>query len=394
MTKPIDVKPKTTFSKKLQETKRYKELSNLKNAYYELSLSKEKKQQQYLLFNGFKNLNTNQFENINYSWEKEYKKYAKIVEQRAYSIEEVVRRENEKLLSLDNYLEEDIFVKVFATLTLPSEYHPFKSIRNKDGRMYVQENPNFEFETIEDAIKLGYKKLNKIFQVFYKRVKNYTKQDLYYIKAVEVHDTLIPHIHFVLFFKQKHYSKIENLFYKVTNFYNLNQKEFEPSSMKTDLCSASRYLIKYIIKDLNSSLFIYTTRLLDGLKRKNKIRAFSCSALPLSVGVYKKIYTAIYHFDLKQNSTQTLKEKILQECKAKSIPIFLFIQDNLYLRKTVSKSSGLNVVKSFGKSSAMFKADFLYKRVEKLFKLVDFRIKYKSKLISKKQTYLKYTSGD
>ena len=40
--------------------------------------------------------------------------------------------------------------------------------------MYVQENPNFEFETIEDAIKLGYKKLNKIFQVFYKRVKNYT----------------------------------------------------------------------------------------------------------------------------------------------------------------------------------------------------------------------------
>ena len=394
MTKPIDVKPKTTFSKKLQETKRYKELSNLKNEYYELSLSKEKKQQQYFLLNGFKNLNTNQFENINYSWEKDYKKYAKIVEQRAYSIEEVVRRENEKLLSLDNYLNEDLFVKVFATLTLPSEYHPFKSIRNKDGRMYVQENPNFEFETIEDAIKLGYKKLNKIFQVFYKRVKNYTKQDLYYIKAVEVHDTLIPHIHFVLFFKQKHYSKIENLFYKVTNFYKINQKEFEPSSMKSNLHSASRYLIKYIIKDIHDSLFIYKTRLLDGLKRKNKIRAFSCSALPLSVGVYKKIYTAIYHFDLKQNSTQTLKEKILQDCKAKSIPIFLFIQDNLYLRKTVSKSSCLNVVKSFGKSNAMFKADFVYQRVEKLFKLVDFKIKYKSKLISEKQTYLKYTSGD
>ena len=97
---------------------------------------------------------------------------------------------------------------------------------------------------------------------------------------------------------------------------------------------------------------------------------------------------------LFRSSTQTLKEKILQDCKAKSIPIFLFIQDNLYLRKTVSKNSGLNVVKSFGKSSAMFKADFVYKRVEKLFKLVDFKIKYKSKLISEKQTYLKYTSGD
>ena len=85
---------------------------------------------------------------------------------------------------------------------------------------------------------------------------------------------------------------------------------------------------------------------------------------------------------------------VICQSEVKSIPIFLFIQDNLYLRKTVSKSSGLNVVKSFGKISAMFKADFVYKRVGKLFKLVDFKIKYKSKLISKKQTYLKYTSGD
>ena len=134
--------------------------------------------------------------------------------------------------------------------------------------------------------------------------------------------------------------------------------------------------------------------MLDGLKRKNRIRVFTCSALSLSVGIFKKIYTAIYQFDLKHNSTQTLKEKILQECKEKSIPIYLFIQDNLYLRKTVSKSSCLNVVKSFGKSNAMFKADFVYKRVAKLFKLVDFTIKYKSNLISKKQTYLKYRSGD
>ena len=384
MTKPIDVKQKTTFSKKLQETKRYKELSNLKNAYYELSLSKEKKQQQYLLFNGFKNLNTNQFENINYSWEKEYKKYAKLVEQRAYTIEEMVRRENEKLVDLnDEYLDENEFVKIFSTITLPSEYHPFKSCSNKNGRMYVQENPNFAFETIEDAIKLGYKKLNEIYQVFYKRVKNYTKKDLYYIKAVEFHETLIPHIHIVLFFRKKHFFKIHNLFNKVTNFYNLTRKEFESSSMKDNLHSASRYLIKYIIKDLNNSKFIYITRLLDGLKRKNKIRAFSSTILPLTVGVYKKIYFVLQHLDLK--------EKILQECKYKKIPIYLYIQDNLYLRKTVSKSDGSNVVKEFGGRNSLFKANFDYKKEGKDFKLVDFTIKYKSKIISKKQSYLKFS---
>ena len=163
MNKQIDVKPKTTFSRNIQSSNRYKELNNLKNEYYELSLKKEKNQQQYFFLNGFKNLNTNEFENINYSWEKEYKKYAKLVEQRAYTIEEMVRRENEKLVDLnDEDLDENEFVKIFSTITLPSEYHPFKSCSNKNGRMYVQDNPNFAFETIEDAIKLGYKKLNEI----------------------------------------------------------------------------------------------------------------------------------------------------------------------------------------------------------------------------------------
>ena len=153
--------------------------------------------------------------------------------------------------------------------------------------------------------------------------------------------------------------------------------------MKDNLHSASRYLIKYIIKDLNNSKFIYITRLLDGLKRKNKIRAFSSTILPLTVGVYKKIYFVLQHLDLK--------EKILQECKYKKIPIYLYIQDNLYLRKTVSKSDGSNVVKEFGGRNSLFKANFDYKKEGKDFKLVDFTIKYKSKIISKKQSYLKFS---
>ncbi len=36
------------------------------------------------------------------------------------------------------------------------------------------------------------KNLNNIYQTFYKRVKNYVKDDLYYVKAIENHQTYNP----------------------------------------------------------------------------------------------------------------------------------------------------------------------------------------------------------
>ena len=44
------------------------------------------------------------------------------------------------------------FCSVFITLTLPSRFHPFKSIATKQGRLYVEENKDFALFTVNPSI--------------------------------------------------------------------------------------------------------------------------------------------------------------------------------------------------------------------------------------------------
>ena len=110
----------------------------------------------YLQYNKFVNLSTKEQININYDFEKKYKEYSKITEQRAYTIQELSKRKE--------------FCSVFITLTLPSQFHPFKSIATSTGRLYVEDNKDFIFSSIKEAVSHGYKELNTIYQTFYKTV--------------------------------------------------------------------------------------------------------------------------------------------------------------------------------------------------------------------------------
>ena len=154
------------FSKKLQNhSTLYTELQENQKLYYEYSFEKENKQKNFLKYNQFLNTKTGEKLSLDYDFEKKYKEYSKITEQRAYTIQELAKRKG--------------FCSVFITLTLPSSYHPFKSIQSPKGRLYVEENQDFQFFSLKEAVESGYKKLNIIYQTFYKRLKNYVKNDLY-----------------------------------------------------------------------------------------------------------------------------------------------------------------------------------------------------------------------
>ncbi|RZV18662.1 hypothetical protein [Aliarcobacter butzleri] len=106
------------YSKKLQKnSKLYCELQENIRLYFEHSLEKEQKQKSYLEHHNFINYKTGEVLNINYDFEKKYKEYSKVVEQRALAIQELAKRD-ENMCS------------VFITLTLPSAYHPFRSIKS------------------------------------------------------------------------------------------------------------------------------------------------------------------------------------------------------------------------------------------------------------------------
>ena len=369
------------YSKKLQNnSKLYAELQDNIKFYINHSILKENKQKSYLKNTGFLNKKSGEYLNVEYDFEKKYKEYSKISEQRALTIQELAKRKE--------------FCSVFITLTLPSKYHPFKSIATKQGRLYVEENKEFAFNSIKEAVSCGYKELNSIYQTFYKRVKNYVKNDLYYVKAIENHQTTIPHLHLVLYFPLEYFDMVKATFSRVVEYFKLDRIDFEEVSFKENINYASKYLLKYIIKDLNNSSDILKARILDGWKRYHKIRVLTTSQLPLNVMVYKKIYKSVsfteknkINFNIDGNIF-SMREMIDIECRRVGLPIYLYFQDNFSIEKTILKSSGRKIIR-LGARNSLFRVKLVNEKQAKYYKIKDFKVSYKNREIYAKQEFIK-----
>ncbi|RXI24894.1 replication endonuclease [Aliarcobacter trophiarum] len=371
------------YSKKLQNnSKLYAELQDNIKFYINHSILKENKQKSYLQNTSFLNKKSGEFLNVEYDFEKKYKEYSKISEQRALTIQELAKRKE--------------FCSVFITLTLPSKYHPFKSIATKQGRLYVEENKEFAFNSIKEAVSNGYKELNSIYQIFYKRVKNYVKDDLYYVKAIENHQTTIPHLHLVLYFPLECFDMVKATFSRVVEYFKLDRIDFEEVSFKENINYASKYLLKYIIKDLNNSNDILKARILDGWKRYHKIRVITTSLLPLNVMVYKKIYKSVSFTEKNRinfkidDKIVSMKEKIDMKCQELGLPLYLYFQDNFSIEKTILKNSNKEIT-SLGAKNSLFRVKLVSEKNAKYYKIKDFKVSYKKKEIYTKQDFIKIT---
>ncbi|AXK48444.1 hypothetical protein CRU87_09015 [Aliarcobacter trophiarum LMG 25534] len=369
------------YSKKLQNnSKLYAELQENIKFYINHSILKENKQKSYLRNTGFLNKKSGEFLNVEYDFEKKYKEYSKIAEQRALTIQELAKRKE--------------FCSVFITLTLPSKYHPFRSITTSKGRLYVEENKEFAFISIKEAVSNGYQELNSIYQIFYKRVKNYVKDDLYYVKAIENHQTTIPHLHLVLYFPLECFDMVRTTFKRVVEYFKLDRIDFEEVSFKENINFASKYLLKYIIKDLNNSSDILKARILDGWKRYHKIRVLTTSLLPLNVMVYKKIYKSVSFVEKNRinfkidDKIVSMKEKIDIECRRVGLPIYLFIQDNFFIEKTILKNSNREII-SLGAKNSLFRVKLTSEKNAKYYKIKDLKVSYKKREIYTKQDFIK-----
>lgn len=368
------------FSQKLQQTQRYEEYSHLLKTYYEHSLTKELKQKSFLQQHTFISCSSNERFSIDYDFEKKYKEYAQTTHQRVSTIEHLANDKG--------------YVGVFMTLTLPSSYHPFTSIKKGKGRLYVAPNEEFAFTSIEEAVAEGYRYLQHIYQTFYKRVKNFTKHELYYIKSVEQHASLIPHMHIVLYFPQEHYADVLGTFKRVVEYFALDRVEFEQSRFLEDVHYSSRYLLKYITKDLRSGSDYFQARVLDGWKRFHKIRILTSSELPLKVGVYKKIYRVLSNIPKNKinsdlfDSMRLAKEKMDEIIKERAIPYYLYFQENLFLEKCIHSSKGSKVLLC-GEQNALIKVKMTLEKFGGSYALKAFRIVFDGVELYKKQTFIK-----
>jgi hypothetical protein len=315
-------------TKTLQKDKLYKEIQDNIQGYYKLSIEKEQKQKSYLQRLKVFNTTSRDYEKLNYDFERNYKEYARLTQQKISTIEQIAKDRG--------------YVSLFITLTLPSKFHPFKSIAYKNNkRLYTQRNKEFIFDNVSDAIKNGYKFLNELFQRFYKRIKFFTKKELLYAKSVEFHSSLIPHVHCVLFFPLEKYDEVVGVYKRIIEHYKLDRVDIETVNMKDDINYASRYILKYIVKTLNDNSDYFQARVLDGQKRANKLRLLSHSQIPLNQEIYKKIYHSFTN--IKKNKIFSKKDyklfigrkEIDNEVRTNGIPYYYFFQQNLYLEQKI-----------------------------------------------------------
>ena len=205
---------------------------------------------------------------------------------------------------------------------------------------------------------------------------------------------MIPHLHLVLYFPYEKLDHIKGTYKRVVEHFKLDRTDLEEVAFKDNVNYASKYLLKYIIKDLNNGSDIFKARVLDGWKRFHKIRVLTSSLLPLNVMVYKKIYTSVsfieknkINFKIDDNIV-SMKEKIDLEVQELGLPIYLYFQDNFSIEKTIQKGNDRKITR-VGKKSSIFKVKLISEKKDKYYKIRTFRISYKNEEIYTKQKFIK-----
>lgn len=257
-----------------------------KRELYFHSLENEKKQNKYIKnLQNLKNTKTGEVIKLQFNYDVKQKEYVKTIEQKVHALVTLAKIKG--------------LIALFLTLTLPSKFHPFRSLKN--GKIIP--NKNYKFEKLEDAIIEGYQELRNIYRIFYKRVKNHSN-NIYFIKVIEPHKSLVPHMHVLLFIKPSHISITKKLFFKVCKENKLQRVEFDESLMTENIENAVGYIMKYILKTINSKDEFFK-RWQDGWRKKHKILACQLSNLPISIEIYKKLY-----YSLPKDVKKTIQKEI------------------------------------------------------------------------------------
>jgi len=153
-----------------------------------------------------------------------------------------------RVYSLHKYAQINGLVNVFVTLTLPSEWHKYKTIKTKSGKEILVPNKNYiEFD--EDGImrtpKQGSKELTKMLKsIFDTRVyKSIDKEKRCYFRVTEPHKDGTPHLHISFFIPPD----------KVEKFKSMIENKFPSPASKVEINvnNPVAYLMKYILKTLD-----------------------------------------------------------------------------------------------------------------------------------------------
>ncbi len=273
-------------------------------------------------------------------------------------------------------------VGIFLTLTTP--IHPYNSRKQpkKQNRVYYKENKNFTdtFENLENGIEQSLYILKEIDHKIYKALKAKTKKSpVYFIKSYEIHSSLMPHLHSLIFIEEKYVDVFKAIVDKYIKKYEFNpigidfqkiknktgkDQEGKVLSLENQTKLAGYYLQKYLFKsfdnDNNGSKAQndFQMRLYQGYMRYFNVRQIRMSNLELSMSDYKKIY---------QSLDRKYIDNLIPKLNKKNIGLFYYVihnykKVNLYLN---SKNELLDYQQSYNKKKIfMIEKTYINKKLK------------------------------
>ena len=177
--------------------------------------------------------------------------------------------------SLYNYAKERNLECLFITLTLPSEYHPYRTlssgqkIKNKSYRGFSPDQ--------------GSKKLSRMLKTIFddRAYKNIPKDDRCYFRVVEPHKSGVPHLHISLFVPAADKAYLVDA---------IAHKFPAPrSKVEISLNSPVAYLMKYIFKTLDDTRNGGKLTDLTLWYKIHKIRRFQLSYTLVNIDYYRRL---------------------------------------------------------------------------------------------------------
>lgn len=218
-----------------------------------------------------------------------------------------------RINTLSNEAKEKDLKPIFMTLTLPSEYHKYKT--NKKTKN-LEVNPKYEFISHREAVKELTKMFARLRQD--RSLKELTKEERIYFRVNEPHKNGTPHTHILLFVPSHRINRV------VTAFKRLF--DTKANDIQTDIENATAYIMKYINKTLPLSKkdnLSKKDKYLNAWYSKNRIIRFNCSRTLAPLSLYRLLYQKYNLRELtKLVKTKSLAIFVLPDNRDKIMEIF------------------------------------------------------------------------
>lgn len=313
------------------ENETIKQYHELKKYYKIYSQKKEEKQQEFYNKVYIQNKKTDEIFTIKKTLRSESQKYKQLISLRVKELNRITQESN--------------LIPIFITLTNPSKFHPFVSVKNQKNTYKL--NKKYEFNDLKISIDESYKNIKEIYRELYKNIKTEHKETKF-TKIIEPHKSLICHLHRLIFVKKENLESVKRKYLNILKKHNLKSCKFEILKK----IKGSSYITKYILKNFNDE----DLHSLNGYKKLHKIRMFTMSNLKLSGSIFSKLY--FNNPNLNKEVVEDIKNK-----KSKYDNLYQFYTENTQIITENIDENGEIKTKIINKNKdSLFK---IYKKTQK-----------------------------